>query len=210
MRCVEPGVTPLQDPSAYRRLLEEVVRWARENGAPVVGISHMLETDRDARLLEGLGIPVVRSDDPAEVRSIIANLSLAVCSRYHGLVNCFIHGVPVISLGWQHKYRGLMDVFDLVAFDHPITESPPDLRARLDALHADRPALSRRIVTKLREARETIQREMNGLNERLGGGDPVLTELVSVRAEPIVTAPPRRASFLHRIRQRIRWRTGRP
>jgi polysaccharide pyruvyl transferase WcaK-like protein len=203
-RCVEPGITPLADPSAYERLLEEVVRWSQENGAQVVGISHMLETDRDARLLEGLGIPVVCSDDPAEVRSIIANLSLAVCSRYHGLVNSLIHGVPVISLGWQHKYRGLMDIFDVARFDHPITESPLDLRARLDALHADREPLSRHLAAKLSEARETIRLEMNQLSERLGGNGPVLTELVPVRAEPIVTAPPPRASYFRRLRQRIR------
>lgn len=185
-RCVEPGVTPLADPAAYHRLLEEVVRWSRERGVPVVGISHMLETERDTRLLEGLGIPVARSDDPAEVRSIIASLSLAVSSRYHGLVNCLIHGVPVISLGWQHKYRGLMDVFDLAEYDHPITEPPPDLRTRLDTLHTHRPALSRHIVAKLGEARNVIRREMSGLHERLGGSGPVLTQLVPVRAEPIV------------------------
>ena len=203
-RCVEPGVTPLADPSAYHRLLEEVVRWSRDNGAQVVGISHMLETDRDASLLEGLGIPVVRSDDPAEVRSVIANFSLAVCSRYHGLVNSLIHGVPTIALGWQHKYRGLMDVFDLVEYDHPITESPSELRARLDTLRADRDSLSRHIAAKLGEARETIRHEMNRLSERLGGSGPVLTELVPVRAEPIATAPPRRASYFRRLRQRIR------
>jgi len=203
-RCVEPGVTPLTDPSAYQRLLEEVVRWSQEHGAQVVGISHMLETDRDARLLEGLGIPVVCSDDPAEVRSIIANLSLAVCSRYHGLVNCLIHGVPVIALGWQHKYRGLMDIFDVARFDHPITESPRELRTRLDTLHADREPLSRHLAAKLGEARETIRHEMNELSERLGGRGPVLTGLVPVRAEPIATAPLRRASYFRRLRHRIR------
>lgn len=190
-RCVEPGVTPLADPSAYHRLLEEVVRWSRANGARLVGISHMLETDRDALLLEGLGVPVVRSDDPAEVRSVIANFSLAVSSRYHGVVNCLIHRVPVISLGWQHKYRGLMDIFDLAEYDHPIAESPADLRARLDTLRADRTTLSRQVEKKLGEAREAIRREMNGLNERLGGSEPVLTQLVSVRAGPIETAPRR-------------------
>jgi len=164
----------------------------------------MLETDCDALLLEGLGVPVVRSDDPAEVRSVIANFSLAVCSRYHGVINCLIHGVPVISLGWQHKFRGLMEIFDLAGYDHPITEPTPDLRARLDTLHADRAALSRQISAKLGEARETIRREMNGLNQKLGGSDPVLTGLVPVRAGPIATAPPRRASFLRRFRRRIR------
>jgi hypothetical protein len=203
-RCVEPGVTPLADPSAYHRLLEEVARWSRENGAQLVGISHMLETDRDALLLEELGIPVVRSDDPAVVRSVIANLSLAVGSRYHGVVNCLIHRVPVIALGWQHKYRGLMDIFELGEYDHPITESPSDLRARLDTLGADRTALSRHVAAKLGEAREAIRREMNGLNERLGGSNPVLTELVPVRAGPIETTAPRHVSCYRRIRQWIR------
>jgi len=55
-RCAEEGVTPLRDPSVYRGHLEYVVRWAGENGLQLVGISHMVDTDRDRRLLEGLGI----------------------------------------------------------------------------------------------------------------------------------------------------------
>jgi polysaccharide pyruvyl transferase WcaK-like protein len=154
----------------------------------------MVDTDRDRKLLLGLGVPIIDSDDPSIVRSVIANLSLAVCSRYHGLVNCLVHGVPVIALGWQHKYRGLMQYFELLDFDHPLAESSGQLSDRLGTLADSRDRLSRHIGGKLSQARAEISASMSGLSSRLGGPASVLTAPVKFDNATIETVSHIRAA----------------
>jgi hypothetical protein len=202
-RCAEAGVTPLRDPSVYRGHLEYVVRWAGENGFQVVGISHMVDTDRDRRLLEGLGIPIVRSDSPPAIRSVIANLSAAVCSRYHGLVNCLVHGVPPLSLGWQHKYRGLMEHFGLLEFDQPLTGDRAELGARLASLTASRERLVEQIRGKLETSRSEIRSGMGWLSGRLGGPSTVLEGPIRIDDAGIETVPLPPASRTARLRRRL-------
>jgi hypothetical protein len=207
-RCVEEGVTPLADPSVYRRHLEDAVRWAGKQGLVVVGVSHMVDTDRDRRLLEGLGIPVVRSDSPRAIRSVIANLSVAVCSRYHGLVSCLVHGVPPLSLGWQHKYRGLMDQFELQELDHPLTGASAELGARLEMLTGSRERLVERIRGRLEASRSEIRSGMGWLSGRLGGPSNVLEEPIRIDDGAIETARLPRESRIERLRRRVRRLAG--
>jgi hypothetical protein len=175
-RCIEAGVTPLDDPSVYHRHLERVVAWSRRNGYQVIGISHMVDTDRDRQLLIGLDVPVVETNDPTTVRSVIANLSLAVCSRYHSLVNCLVHSIPAVSLGWQHKYKGLMQYFSLSEFDHPLGQSSEQLLDRLRRLNSSRDQLTGQIRSTVRQARSTIRIQMSHLSRELGGPTSVLTK----------------------------------
>ena len=204
VRCVEDGVTPLDDPSVYRGHLQRVVQWSHENGYQVVGIPHMVDTDRDRKLLAGLGVPIIESHDPSTVRSVIANLSAAVCSRYHGLVNCLVHGVPVVSLGWQHKYRGLMQYFELPEFDHPLAQSSGQLSDRLLTLAASRDRLSKHIGGKLEQARSEIRAGMGGLSSRLGGSSSVLTAPVRFDNAGIETVSHVRAATSVRLLRRMR------
>lgn len=44
----------------------------------------------------------------AILKSIISNLDLLVASRYHSIVAAVSACVPVVSVGWSHKYQGLM------------------------------------------------------------------------------------------------------
>jgi polysaccharide pyruvyl transferase WcaK-like protein len=187
VRCIEQGVTPLSDPSIYYNHLKAVTAWSRANGYQVVGISHMVDTDRDRKLMEGLGVPIVQSNDPLTVRSVIANLSVAVGSRFHGLVNCLVHGVPVVSLGWQHKYRGLMQGFDLSDFDHPLDQSCDQLTERLVGLTSARERLATQISNRLLKARECILENMGRLSVALGGPSRVLTSSVRFESTEIKT-----------------------
>jgi len=207
-RCTEEGVTPLRNPADYRGHLEYVVRWAAENGLHVVGISHMVDTDRDRRLLEGLGIPIVQSDSPTAIRSVVANLSAAVCGRYHGLVNCLVHGVPPISLGWQHKYRGLMTHFDLLEFDQPLTGDRAELGARLESLIADRERLVEQIRCRVEECRSEIRSQMGWLSGRLGGPSTVLAGPIRIDDAGIETEPLPREPRIARLRRRIKRLAG--
>jgi hypothetical protein len=203
-RCVEEGVTPLADPTQYHRHLRSVVSWAGDNGYQVVGISHMVGTDRDTKLLNDLNIPIVQSDIPSMVRSVIANLDAAVCSRYHGLVNCLVHGVPPISLGWHHKYSGLMELFDLLDFDHPLEHDESELVARLNNLSANQGQLVQRLHKRVDEARSEIRGCMGSMSVRLGGPPEVLLNPVIVDDTGIEPLKRHRKTRFQRLLRRMK------
>lgn len=134
-RCVEPGVTPVPDPKDYVDFLAGARDFAVRRGLGVVCISHMLNTDRDLALVRDLGVDCIEASDVTLIRAVIANLTLCVCSRYHGLISCLSHGVPTLALGWHHKYLNLMADLDLGAHHLSVGQLPRDPGPRLDALY---------------------------------------------------------------------------
>lgn len=48
-----------------------------------------------------------------EVRSAVSCLDLLIGSRFHTLVFALSAGVPLVALGWAHKYEGLLKQFGL-------------------------------------------------------------------------------------------------
>jgi polysaccharide pyruvyl transferase WcaK-like protein len=167
----------------------------------------MVNTDQDVKLLSDLGIPVVESNLPTIVRSVVANLSAAVCSRYHGLINCIVHGVPTISLGWHDKYPGVMNLVEMIEFDHPVNHDEEDLVSRLEVLSATRPALIQRLQTNVGEVRSIIRTRMSELSTHLGGPPTVLNDLVTVDDTAIECLPePKKRKGLHALLRYLRWR----
>ena len=147
-RCVEPGVTPAGRPRDYIDFLARMRDAALGRGLEVVGVSHMMNTDRDARLLGELGIACVEARDAEAIRSVIVNMTLCVCSRYHGLISCLSHGTPVLAVGWHHKYRNLMQDLDLGAHHLSVADLPQEPEPHLERLlDGDvRPAIARNVA----------------------------------------------------------------
>ncbi len=54
------------------------------------------------------------------VKSILGQVDLLIASRFHSLVFALAQGVPVVALGWSHKYQELLRPFGLENFvvDH--------------------------------------------------------------------------------------------
>ena len=54
------------------------------------------------------------------VKAILGQVDLLIASRFHSLVFALSQGVPVIALGWSHKYQELLRPFGLEEFiiDH--------------------------------------------------------------------------------------------
>ena len=126
-RCIQQSVTPLPRPRDYFEILSKFRDLGTQRGFNVVGISHMINTPCDAILLKELNIPCVISRSKLEpIRAVIANLNFCVCSRYHGLISCLSHKVPLIALGWHHKYRNLMNDFGLGIHHLSVGDLPQD------------------------------------------------------------------------------------
>lgn len=54
------------------------------------------------------------------VKAIIGQVDMLIASRFHSLVFALSQGVPVLALGWSHKYRELLRSFGIANFvvDH--------------------------------------------------------------------------------------------
>lgn len=57
---------------------------------------------------------VVKDDlPPQQLKTLISKSSIFIGSRYHALIAALSSGIPSVSIGWNHKYDGLFDLFGL-------------------------------------------------------------------------------------------------
>ncbi len=63
------------------------------------------------------------------LKSLIAQSDLVIGSRFHSLVFALGAGVPVVALGWTHKYRELLDLFGLRRFSAESSDDTPEVSA---------------------------------------------------------------------------------
>jgi polysaccharide pyruvyl transferase WcaK-like protein len=118
-----PG-TGLQN--QYVRALVEICKSIRARGVSVVLIPHEIEpTDNgttDDRLLcsmvaSAVGDPhvaaMVGRYAAGQIKAVIGRLRMLVGSRFHALIAALSCRVPVVALGWSHKYVELLRPFDM-------------------------------------------------------------------------------------------------
>lgn len=48
-----------------------------------------------------------------ELRAIIGKCDLFVASRFHAMISALAMAVPVLVIGWSHKYKEVLEMFDL-------------------------------------------------------------------------------------------------
>jgi len=48
-----------------------------------------------------------------EIREYIANSHLLVASRFHAMISALHKNVPVMLIGWSHKYKEVLDMYEL-------------------------------------------------------------------------------------------------
>lgn len=114
-------------PPRYEQQMTEFVSWLLDRQHRVLLIPHThnpnLPSDDDLglalRVAEALpnnsrDYQVVRDDlPPADLKTLISGSCVFVGSRYHSLVAAFSTSVPTIAIGWTHKYKGLLRLFDM-------------------------------------------------------------------------------------------------
>ncbi|MFD3259457.1 polysaccharide pyruvyl transferase family protein [Paenibacillus lentus] len=50
---------------------------------------------------------------PEEIREMIGLSNILVASRFHAMIGGLHESVPVLLVGWSHKYKEVLDMFDL-------------------------------------------------------------------------------------------------
>lgn len=84
--------------------------------------------------------------DAEEIRAYIGTCRFLVASRFHAMIGALQQKVPVLLVGWSHKYQEVLDFFDLgqyaIDFSNLTTES---LRKEFDKFISDEDTIRRKL-----------------------------------------------------------------
>ena len=104
---------------------------------------------------------MLQVDDPWELKSMLSNMRFVVGSRFHGLVAALSNNVPVISIGWSHKYAELLSDFGLSDFLVTEQHSEEQVTELVDILsHENTNQLKRKIIAESFEKKKSINQQM--------------------------------------------------
>jgi polysaccharide pyruvyl transferase WcaK-like protein len=142
--CVVPNDRMLSKGAAdwggdYMRLLSHAIRQILGHGLDVLILVHSTGGG-DRKLADELAAnasghtpgkcTVYSNEDPLQLKALIWKSSFLVGSRYHSLVAALSGAVPVVMLGWAHKYGELAGDFGVERF----LVNPADAERRLGEL----------------------------------------------------------------------------
>jgi polysaccharide pyruvyl transferase WcaK-like protein len=65
------------------------------------------------RKMDSPAVTIVQEQDPIALKHLIGESLLLIGSRYHSLAGALSSQVPVIAMGWSHKYEELLGDFGL-------------------------------------------------------------------------------------------------
>lgn len=93
---------------------------------------------------------------PEELRGLISRCRCLVGSRFHAMVGALEKCVPVLLIGWSHKYKEVLDMFGLGAYavDYAQLETGV-LCERFDSLVAQSGSIRAQIAEKLPEVKKS-------------------------------------------------------
>jgi polysaccharide pyruvyl transferase WcaK-like protein len=146
--------------TGYLPFLAEACQHLRQLG---LRPSVLLHAPEDAALARRLAeqtphaFDVLEARCPLQLKGILGTGRLVIGSRFHALVSALSQGVPVLAVGWSHKYDELLRDFDCSECLVSIGDGG-DLKQRLATL-ADSPQRDQ-LVARIRAAGQRLQKEI--------------------------------------------------
>jgi polysaccharide pyruvyl transferase WcaK-like protein len=106
-----------------------------------------------------------------QLRYLIGRCSLFVASRFHAMVSSLAMAVPTLVIGWSHKYREVLEMFELEewAFGHDQL-TPEHLAERFDALVGARDEVKEKLDRHLPEVKARSRMQADLIAELVRGG----------------------------------------
>jgi colanic acid/amylovoran biosynthesis protein len=130
------------DEVSYIEALVTAVETAKKLGFQPFFLNH--EGPKDMQLITRANaalahpLPVMELADPVDIKAVLGQCRLVVSARFHGLVSALSQGVPVVAMGWSHKYHALLDEYGMA--DYLVAAEADAVRAaliRLDENYAE-------------------------------------------------------------------------
>lgn len=112
----------------YKKIMAEFIDYLNESGYNVLMIANAARINskkpRNNDLMVGDEIYSLVSDsskvrwyhkemDAEEIRAYIGKCRVLVASRFHSMIGSLEQKVPVLLVGWSHKYQEVLDMFEL-------------------------------------------------------------------------------------------------
>lgn len=176
------AVTSRKSGGSYEQVLVEVIRELAASGRQVVLFPNATRADdesgernNDLPVIGRVASSVVAVDGPrplivdvdvnaASIKRIITACDVVFVSRFHAMVGALASAVPVVVLGWSHKYAEVMNRFGL---EHLVTDhtslSASDLSAAVQSVLRDRDDIAAGIRSVLPEVCASAARPLQAL-----------------------------------------------
>lgn len=111
------------------------------------------------RLLE-----IVRGLNTGMLRRVLAQGDVLVASRFHAMVAGLSLGIPTLVLGWSHKYREILSMFEVEDWAFDFSELDVDrLVARIEELVENAEGIRERIKRNITKVRADAQHQFDWL-----------------------------------------------
>lgn len=106
-----------------------------------------------------------------QLRYLIGRCDLFVASRFHAMVSSLAMAVPTLVIGWSHKYREVLEMFELEewAFGHDKL-APEYLIARFTELDERREEVQGKLDTHLPDVKRTSVAQADLIADIVRGG----------------------------------------
>ena len=158
---IADGHAVLLFPNATRVASEKL----RNNDLPVIRAI----TERLGAMGADDVLAVTSDMSAASLRVVVEACSCVAVSRFHAMVGALSIGVPVVVVGWSHKYLEVMRQFDLEEFVFDYSAHDADaLRAVVNRLLAERDGQVAHIVERLPAVLADSRAQFDEMFDRLG------------------------------------------
>lgn len=134
----------------------------RNNDLPICGEVHAALRDMTNVRYYPRELP------PEELRLLISRCGALVASRFHAMIGALEKGVPVLLVGWSHKYREVLDAFGLGAYAADYSElSAEKLKTEFDRLLENAEEIRGKIAENLPRVRASSRENIELIAEEI-------------------------------------------
>ncbi len=99
-----------------------------------------------------------------ELRYWIGECDYFIASRFHAMVSSLAMGVPTLVIGWSHKYREVLDMFELSEWAFGQDKlSPKYLKDEFERLSANSDSIRRKLSKYLPEVKQKSLKQVTAI-----------------------------------------------
>lgn len=173
-KCTKMGID-------YQKIMVDFIAYLNQKGYGVLMIANAArinsEKPRNNDLMIGDAIFGGLSDqtkvrwyheemDAEEIREYISHCKYLVASRFHAMIGALEKKVPVLLIGWSHKYQEVLDMFELGQYAADFSNLNMDsLKESFENFEKDEAVIREKLEKNHRQVMESSRRNIQYIGE---------------------------------------------